>query len=314
MIPNSTSSYHSALSHFQNLIVGLYVTFIPSVEVCSTCWTQDSRTNVYSAARWGIVKQWELNQVNGLEAMPQVPYGSYAPEHAAWYLPSSFLTSPNILHISAGPGLGNGSAVAQAYLSYIWYVLELILNDGNGTQHGSSPIDYPYVTSYLESSNGVQRLNEYMLWQWKALQTNTLWNTITHRDPSYGSSGWPWQYDSPYTITDNTWRGVTGSLTDSQIVALVQPYLQAWYNQASSYTAAQYCAGGWLQFTGGATCATNNNQSNVQPSTLSPVYLGGALWDMLHWYNTIGVSSTLITNLQNFGASLYPLGNWSADQ
>jgi hypothetical protein len=38
------------------------------------------------------------------------------------------------------------------------------------------------------------------------------------------------------------------------------------------------------------------------------------MWDMLHWYNGIGVSSTLIANLQNFGASLYPLGNWNVDR
>jgi hypothetical protein len=262
-----------------------------------------------------MVKLWELNQINGLEGMPQVPFTSYSPEHAAWILQAAFSTSPSIAHISAGPGLGNGSTLAQTYLSYVWYILQLILNDGNGTQHSHAPIDYPYVTAYLRSSNGVQRLAEFMLWQWKALQTNTLWATITRHDPSYGGDeGWAWQYDSPYTITDPSWAYVVGSLTNTQVTALVQPYLQAWFNQASSYTAAQYCAGGWLQFTGGATCATNNNQSNVDPSTLSPVYFGGAMWDMLHWYNGIGISSTLIANLQNFGASLYPLRNWNVDR
>jgi hypothetical protein len=34
---------------------------------------------------------------------------------------------------------------------------------------------------------------------------------------------------------------------------------------------------------------------------------------MLPGYYNLGVSSTLITNLQGFGAALYPQGAWSTD-
>jgi hypothetical protein len=51
-----------------------------------------------------------------------------------------------------------------------------------------------------------------------------------------------------------------------------------------------------------------------QPEYLSQqASLGGAMWTMLPGYYNLGVSSNLITNLQNFGAAVYPQGTWSTD-
>jgi hypothetical protein len=151
-------------------------------------------------------------------------------------------------------------------------------------------------------------LNEFMYWQWKALQGEALHYANTGNDPSHGPLyGIAWQYDSPETIVDSNWAGVWGSLTNSQVLALVQPYLQSWYNFFSQFTAAQYCAGGWLE-----DCTGNTSPDD--PSTLSQeASLGGAMWTMLPAYYNLGVSSTLIAKLQNFGAALYPHGMWSTD-
>jgi hypothetical protein len=309
-LQSSSSSYGDNLVVFAEWQAALYTFFLAEGVGGywnSVGWTQSSRQSIYSAARWGMVKQWELNQLFGLEGDTSTAFAGYSPEHAAWYGNAAFITSPNLQHIPYGPGLGNGTEVAEEYLSYAWYTLELILNDGNGSLAGNNPIDYPYVTAYLNSEGTVQRLNEFMYWQWKALQGEALHYANTGNDPSYGYLyGIAWQYDSPETIVDSNWAGVKGSLTNSQVLALVQPYLQAWYKFFSQFTAAQYCTGGWI-----SNCS--NGPSSGDPSAVSPAFLGGALWTMLPGYYNLGVSSTLITNLQKFGAALYPLGGWSTD-
>ena len=144
-----------------------------------------------------------------------------------------------------------------------------------------------------------------MYWQWKALQGEALHYANTRKDPSYGSgSGIAWQYDSPQTITDSNWQGVRGHLTNSQVLGLAQPYLYAWYNTFSAFAATQYCTGGWI-----TNCT--NGPSSDDPSTLSTVTPGGALWLMLPWYYYLGADRSLIVNLQDFGAALYPRGNWN---
>jgi mono/diheme cytochrome c family protein len=301
----SASSYSENLLVFAEWQSALYTRFLTEGVGGywnSVGWTQPSRQSIYSAARWGMVKQWELNQLFGLEGYSSTAFAGFSPERAAWYGNAAFITSPNLQHIPYGPGLGNGTDVALAYLSYAWYTLELILNDGNGSLAGNNPIDYPYVTAYIYSDGTIQRLNEYMYWSWKALQGEAAHYANTGKDPSYGSLyGIAWSYLSPQFILDKL--GVIGHLTNSQVLALTQPYLYAWYNTYSTFTASQYCSGGWI-----SNCT--NGPSSDDPANLSPVFLGGALWYMLPGYYSLGVDRSLIINLQNFGAALYPQGSW----
>jgi hypothetical protein len=248
-----------------------------------------------------MTKWWELNQVNGLEAMPQVPYGSYSPERAAWYMQAAFSASPNIQHIPPGPGLGNGTGIAHAYLSYAWYALQLILNDGNGTQEGHAPIDYPYVTAYLESSE--ENIYSYLYWSWKGLQTNTLHATITRSDPSVGiNNGWAYSYMNPYILVDRSWSpSIHGSMPLAQVASLAQQYLQAWFNQASSYSPSQYYAGGWTS-------------SREMPGTGAPLaFFSSAVWDMLPPYRFMGVDPNLTYAISAWAATMWPSGNWAAN-
>jgi hypothetical protein len=308
----SSSSYSDNLAAFAESLAALYTHFLNDGVGgywFTVGWTQSSRQNIYSATRWGMVKQWELNQLFGLEGYTSTVFAGFSPEHAAWFGNAAFITAPNSQNMTFGPGLGNGTARVKAYLDYTWYTLELILNDGNGSLVNNDPIDYPYVTADVNSWDGdtTQRLNEFMYWQWKALQGEALRYANTGHDPSHGDLDGPaWQYDSPESVVDSNWAVIWGSLTNSQVRALVQPYLQSWYNFFSQFTAAQYCTGGWI-----FNCS--NGPSSDDPSVMSPAFLGGAIWTMLPGYYNLGVSSTLITNLKNFGAALYPRGQWSTD-
>jgi hypothetical protein len=57
-----------------------------------------------------------------------------------------FLSSPNMLHIPPGAaGLDNGNIKTWTYLAMAWYHTQLILDNSEYEQNGSSPIDWGYV-------------------------------------------------------------------------------------------------------------------------------------------------------------------------
>jgi hypothetical protein len=66
----SSSSYGDSLAPLADWQADLYTHFLTE-GVGGYCnkvgWTQSYRQNIYSGARWGMVKQWELNQLFGLE-------------------------------------------------------------------------------------------------------------------------------------------------------------------------------------------------------------------------------------------------------
>ena len=70
-------------------------------------------------------------------------------------------------------GLRNGSGADYTYLSYIWYNLQLILNDSNGQQSYQYPIDWAYVYGFVQGmgklvapQGGIETM-----WMIKGLQT-----------------------------------------------------------------------------------------------------------------------------------------------
>jgi hypothetical protein len=305
LVPNNPPAYQATLGTLEQWFVAANQYFIPSVETSN--WDAISgplgttaRTNVYSAALWQMVKLWEINQEFGLEGMASVPFGSKA-ESRAWYSQQPFFTSPNMMHMTSGAGLGNGSGISQIYLSFIWYQTQLILNDGSGTQSGSSPIDFGYVCGFIKNLNwyatpAYATPESYLLlfWMVKALQEETEHGV----DPSKGGSGWAFSYSSPETLIDSAWQYTWSATSAATKAALMQAYLQAWYPIASSFTPQQYYQGGWAS-------------ASQQPQGMSPVTMGGALWDMLPFFRYYGVDPNLTYTISAWAATIFPLGNWS---
>jgi hypothetical protein len=151
LIPNDPASYKA---HYLDILVwlskqnGLFN--LVRQPQTSAAWNNPVyHREIYSVGQWLMVKSWELNQEFGLEGMSRAVYGPQAADRA-WYTNQSFATSPiiqKIPHPSAG--IGNGSHIAYTYDSFIWYQTQLILNDGNGTQRGTYPIDQGYALAYL---------------------------------------------------------------------------------------------------------------------------------------------------------------------
>lgn len=101
LVANSPASYTQATGNLVNWLIAQEDFLVP-IESSNPPPNWDAgnlRNKVYSAAQWSMVKQWEINQEFGLEAMPQAAYGSKA-ESRAWYGNRPFFTSPNMLHIT----------------------------------------------------------------------------------------------------------------------------------------------------------------------------------------------------------------------
>jgi hypothetical protein len=297
--PNSTPAYNTAVlsGMFDQWMEAANQTFIPSVEVSN--YTQSTRQSVYAAAQWQMVKQWELNQEFGLEGMPQVPFGADA-NVRGWYGSNAFNSSPNILHIPPGPGLGNGSQIAATYLSYIWYHTQLILNDGQGKQGGNRPLDYGYSINYvraLTNDASPTPANAYLLTAWfvKVLQEET----FTNNDPS---TGWQPVWTTPEPMIDGGFAGVWTGVPASTMTTLLQSYANVWWAQISKYTKAQFIAGGWAT---GTDDPGNNNTDFFQTSA------GGEIWWLLPWLRYYGIPASFTTQVAAWAAQIWPAGNWA---
>lgn len=208
------------------------------------------------------------------------------------------MTSPNMLHIPAGVGLGNGSSIVQQYLAYIWYHTQIILNPGNGQESQHTPVDFPYVFGFIKditNAAGTPNAQLQMAWLVKGLQEET----ANGLGPDQGSNGWQWQFSDPEDTVDQNWNAIWSATTPTDRTNLTTAYVQAWLNQASTYTRQQFITGGWVT-------------AGEDPSTLNPnTTFGGAMWWMLPRLRYYGVSSTTINQYYSWVATIWPTANWS---
>lgn len=295
--PTATQGYKSAAATGYPNLFAAEIAFGKSNALPAT-WTPALRQSFYSVGLWELVRQWDLNQTFGLESMPQVVYPK--PSSRGWYAAGPFGAAPNIQHVQGGPGLFNGSDVSGLYANLAWYILQEVVNDGQGTQSGHTPQDYGYVAGFFGKMFGVSTLLPgaalQMEFSIKALQTYTLAGT-----PPSSNVGWQPMVTSPMTLVGFNqtpeWRGYTLA----QISSLLTPLTQAWFAQASTYTPAQYYAGGFAS-------ATEDPSKTNYSQTFS-----GNVWYMLPNLRYYGVPASLTKQISAWAKTIWPLGNWAAN-
>jgi hypothetical protein len=294
-------AYNAALGDFHNwFVAGSQFATGPELPLPTT-WTQAQREAYYSVGLWVQVKMWELNQMYGLEGIPQVPFGAKA-DSRGWLGSTAFDASPNMQHVAAGPGLGNGTATERDYLSLAWYQVQLILNDGQGQQSDHEPVDYGYVGGFIKNLfvidapnlPGISLQFEYLI---KALQEFTQTGTSPE-----SATGWHPIDTSPAVLVDFNWAPLWWGTSAATEASLTTAYTQAWFNQASVYSAAQYYQGGWAK-------ATDNPAALFYSTTF-----GGQVWYMLPRLRSIGVPAPLTTQIAAWVATIWPNGNWALDE
>ncbi len=305
LVPNSQAAYKTAV--FQDSAFTKWseaaATFLVPIETSATSgntWTTNNlNSKVYSVAQWQLVKMWEINQEFGLEGMPQVPFGATA-DLRGWFGNAAFFTSPDMLHIPPGAGIGNGSQSVRDYLTLAWFQEQLILNDGQGTQGGHSPIDYGYVSGFIRNvfvvDAGLPGIMLELQWQVKALQEFTLTRAL----PSAPySDGWNPNLTSMEPLVDFNFEPLWSATSPATQTAALTAFTQAWFNQASQYTPQEYYAGGFASPT--------DNPANLSFDTT----FGGKVWYSLPRLRFFGVDASLTNQISAWAAKIWPNGNWS---
>lgn len=296
--PDNPTAYANTIYTFQNWQEGEQTLLMP-VETNANWSANNLPTEVYSIAQWMMVKQWELNQEFGLEGMPQAMFGAKA-DLRGWFGGQSFITAPDMLHIPVvGSSIGNGSQVTYDYVVEAWTQLQLVLNDGQGTQSGHSPIDYGYAFGSLHNLFvNDAKLPGILLqveWSIKCLQEMTQ----NGAGPQTGDLGWSAQNAAPMILVDLNDASLWSATSPATQTSILQGYTQAWFNQASTYTAQQYYLGGWASAT-------------QDPSTeLFDTTFGGGVWYTLPRLRFLGVTQALTNQVSAWAATIWPLGNWA---
>jgi cytochrome c553 len=233
----------------------------------------------YSYRLWSEVKQWELNQEFGLESTASVAFGPKAASRA-WFSNMPFMGSPFMADVPRpSPGLANGTAAAHVYLSFAWYQLQLILNDGNGMAKGTYPIDWAYSLSYLNNNlnwNGTNILmgtaGLALEWLAKGLQSGNYVDTT----PDV-LTFWPGEYANSVEL-------------GSQFSQELTTWTTIWLQYFQQLTAAQINSAN-----DAATIA--RLQSNITA--------------MLPILSYLGVNSTLLNGVVKAASLVWPTVNWT---
>lgn len=304
---NSATSYANALGDFSSWF-GTSYSFLPPLEGASANWNANNfRAEIYSVMQWIMVKDWELNQEFGLESMPQVKFGAKA-DARGWIGNMAFNTSPLIQHIPAGTGLGNGGVVVHEYLGYIWYHTQLILNDGQGQEMGSNPIDFSYTIGQTKTvsiyAGDAPAISLQLMWLVKALQEFTLNGFGPQVSP--GEGGFAPTAPAAYTLADAGWMSDWSATSPATLVSFITDYLPPWFAEISSFSNQDYYQG---VDGGGRPWASPTENPQADDITT----FGGEVWRMLPRMRYLGVDQTVLQPIYTWAEQLWPAGNWAAN-
>jgi len=294
--PGDAAAYRSAREELKLWVVDWQEFTRPRSEGVS--WTAERRRAVYSTTLWKLVKLWELMQENRLEGLGRSVFDHSLAEDRAWFSAFPFFVSPNMQHLPAGPGLANGEDEVRTYLSFIWYHVQLILNNSNGEQYGTSPVDWPYVYGFIKdlSNDGRrQQAGLQTLWLIKALQISN-----HGRGPERGVNGWMPQVNDISRPLHPSWRYIWEGVSPSLQATSLQALTQSWLNEVSKFTPQQYYDGNWAS-------------RSETPSSNSP---DGRFVDRI-WYTIPrlrhrGVSPALTSQIIAWASTVWPNANWRA--
>ena len=271
----------------------------------SGVWTPANTDAMYSLSQWGLVKNWELNSQFQLEGMAQNIFGSQA-DPRAWYSNLPFFVSPHELKMNpAGtPGLRNGSRADYVYLSYIWYNLQLILNDSNGVYSNQFPIDWPYANGFVKDIGSLvsPQAGIQTMWLIKPLQVMQQ----SGQGPQVAASGSGWQPLWPQLslLVTPEWNGAVWTGVDPATrAAIANGVTTSWLQQASQFTPQQFYAGGLTTATA-VPVAGGNAYDSVLPDWV---------WYTIPRIQFIGGNTALTTQLAQWAQSIWPTANWTAD-
>ena len=295
--PDNPTTYSNSATYF-DLWTTDYLNFsIPKVNVDSSVMTVPYANNLYATAQWVLVKSWELNQEFQLEGMARAVFLNPRAESRAWRTQAPFFASPNMLHIPRTLGaLDNGAVSTWAYLAFVWYHTQLILDNSEYQQGGTTPIDWPYVYDFISelSQNDSQpQVGLFTLWLTKAIQISN-----NGAAPNV-ASGWHWLNPDVSREVSPGNRGIWAGTSSATRSAIYNGIVQAWLTQIQQFTPQQLY---------GDQIDGTSVPQHGQPD--SPNF-ADRVWYMIPQFRYYGVSQTLINQVAAWAQTVWPNGNWT---
>jgi hypothetical protein len=302
----NASVYVAQTGNFNNWFVafyGLYNQITTPLVTTPALWTPSTVDAVYSLAQWGLVKNFELMNEFQLQDLAPSMFGPQS-DPRSWYSNLPFFVAPHELKMptSGVAGLRNGSQAEYVYLSYIWYNLQLILDDSNGFYSYQFPIDWPYVDGFVKamgelvpSQAGIQTM-----WLIKGLEVENQ----NGQGPQAAGNGWEPNVSQLSLLVTPEWNsGVWTNVDPVTRAAVANGVVQSWLQQASQFTPQQYYAGGWTTATA-VPVPGGNAYDAVFPDWV---------WYTIPRFLLVGGDLTLATQLAQWAQTIWPNANWTAD-
>jgi hypothetical protein len=302
LVPGDATAYAAAADTF-GLWGGHFQLFMgPKTSAAASAWTPTYVNQIYSTSLWAMVKSWELNQQFQLEGMARTVYPNPRADSRAWLSQFPFFSSPNMLHIPPGSaGLDNGTLQTWTYLAFVWYQSQLILNNSEYQQNGSSPIDWGYVYGVLKDLSGTDSAPQAALlnlWLTKGIQISN--NGI---GPQVPGTGWDWVVADISREVSSGWRTVWTGASASTRSGIYNGIVQAWLTSVLQFTPQQFYAGS------GGTISASQVPTPGQPDSAKWV---DRVFYMIPQFRYYGVSQTLVNQMAAWAYSMWPNGNWAA--
>lgn len=253
------------------------------------------RQRVYAASLWKMVKLWEVMNEFELESFGRALYGPQADERA-WWDHDAFLTSPNMLQLSAGPGTGNGLASTHLYLSYTWYHLQLILNNSNKRQGDNAPIDWPYTYAIVKDLSAVApNAGLLTLWMTKGAQISD-----NGKGPNVleMNGGWQWRINDLSRLVHSDLNSVWSDISAEERAKVINRWVEQWLRKLRTFTPEQFYS---------AQIARASETLAAKPDG----DFGDRIWYSLPRLRYYGLTSERYEQLLSWAATVWTVADWT---
>ncbi|HXA66647.1 MAG TPA: hypothetical protein VNV82_15910 [Bryobacteraceae bacterium] len=299
--PTAYVAMKPTLVKWQDGFYTVYQTVGAPIWTNPTGWNPATVDAMSSLPQWGMVKTWELLNEFQLEGFGQSIFGSTQADQRTWYSALPFSTSPHIVKLDPNhaAGLRNGTPAVYFYVAYIWYHMQLILNNSNKQQGDHSPIDWGYSYGFVKGLSVLSspQAGLQTMWLTKALQISN-----NGKGPEYTTSGWqPIVNEIQLLVFPEANHFEWGGVATSTRIAVNTGLLRSWLASVTQFTPQEFYAGG------------------VASPTVNP--LGGwangtfqdGIWYMIPRFKFLGVDPTLVAQVAAWAQTLWPTANWTAD-
>ena len=234
----------------------------------------------------------------------------------AWLTDRMFFSSPSINHIQTGgpgvAGVANGSGYAIEYISFEWYELATLLNNGYRQTECTVPIDWGYYYGFISGTSGQLQMvggSGSMLLFEALTHLEASQNMIPGYPPgsSHGCNGYLYSLSDPSEFSSPAAPAIlTGTtLTNTQVRVLFEGFTQTYEAVNSQWTPAQ-----WYTYSDSG----GGNPSATEPVTPGCWYCSQMVSLLPYWIprmQYLGVDPATIANSIYLTSMIFPSNGYN---